>query len=231
MQVDLGEGEKPPGYYIQKASGLFPAPIIQDSEEISRIEQLYNFLGTFLAKCLQDNRMVDIPLSRPFLKLMCMGETGSTHLYYTSTHESYTSPRDSEVFFAEMQQTEASLESMSELISDLAIDSGNESKELILAADPPKPCTPAWFAGVLTWSDFELIDPHRARFLQHLQEMVDRKRQIQLDCSKTEEERNNEIQNLCLETSPGSGIPVRLEDLGYVSFLFSLCIESRGVMV
>ncbi|XP_030855099.1 E3 ubiquitin-protein ligase HECTD1 isoform X1 [Strongylocentrotus purpuratus] len=219
-KVDLGEGEKPPGYYIQKASGLFPAPIIQDSEEISRIEQLYNFLGTFLAKCLQDNRMVDIPLSRPFLKLMCMGETGSTHLYYTSTHESYTSPRDSEVFFAEMQQTEASLESMSELISDLAIDSGNESKELILAADPPKPCTPAWFAGVLTWSDFELIDPHRARFLQHLQEMVDRKRQIQLDGSKTEEERNNEIQNLCLETSPGSGVPVRLEDLG-LTFQFN----------
>ncbi|XP_071499022.1 E3 ubiquitin-protein ligase HECTD1-like [Diadema antillarum] len=219
-EVDIGEGQKPPGFYIQRASGLFPAPMIQDSEEISRVELLYNFLGIFLAKCLQDNRMVDIPLSRPFLKLMCMGETGGTSVYYLSTQQSQTSPRDSEVFLAEVQQSEASLESVSELISDLAIDSGNESKELILAGDPPKPSTPAWFAGVLSWADFELVDPHRARFLQQLQEMVDRRQQILLDQSKTEEERNNEIQNLALENFSGSAIPVRLEDLG-LTFQFN----------
>lgn len=32
--------------------------------------------GILLAKCLQDNRLIDMPLSRPFLKLMCMGEVG-----------------------------------------------------------------------------------------------------------------------------------------------------------
>ena len=31
-------------------------------------------MGVFLAKTLQDNRLVDLPLSKPFLKLMCQGE-------------------------------------------------------------------------------------------------------------------------------------------------------------
>ena len=32
--------------------------------------------GILLAKCLQDGRLIDMPLSRPFLKLICMGEVG-----------------------------------------------------------------------------------------------------------------------------------------------------------
>ena len=31
------------------------------------------FLGVFLAKTLQDNRLVDLPLSNPLLKLICQG--------------------------------------------------------------------------------------------------------------------------------------------------------------
>ena len=39
--------------------------------------QLFQFLGVFLAKALQDNMLVDIPVSRPFLKYMCQGEFGN----------------------------------------------------------------------------------------------------------------------------------------------------------
>lgn len=72
--VDLGEGAKPPGYYVRRPSGLFPAPLPQDSPDCDRAIQHFWFLGVFLAKVLQDNRLVDLPLSQPFLKLMCHGD-------------------------------------------------------------------------------------------------------------------------------------------------------------
>ena len=209
IQVDIGEGTKPPGFYIQRATGLFPAPLVQDSEDVNRVIDLFRFLGTFLAKCLQDNRLVDIPLSRPFLKLMCMGDAGS------SIHPSFSpesSLRDSDAFLNETP-SEASLDDLHELISDMSMDDVESKAELILG-DPPKPRTPAWFAGLLTWDDFEQEDPHRAHFLRQLRVLVDRKRQIQKDKSKTEEERNNEIQNLALENPGGCGPLIKLEDLG-----------------
>uniref|UniRef100_A0A3Q2VR56 E3 ubiquitin-protein ligase n=1 Tax=Haplochromis burtoni TaxID=8153 RepID=A0A3Q2VR56_HAPBU len=76
-QVDLGGGLKPPGYYVQRSCGLFPAPFPQDSEELERITKLFYFLGIFLAKCIQDNRLVDLPISQPFFKLLCMGDIKS----------------------------------------------------------------------------------------------------------------------------------------------------------
>lgn len=74
---DLPAGDmsgKPPGYYIQRRGGLFPAPLLQDSSVCDAATELFHFMGIFLATTLQDNRLVDIPLSRPFLKLMCQGE-------------------------------------------------------------------------------------------------------------------------------------------------------------
>merc|ERR550534_3214306 len=65
------EGAKPPGYYVLRPSGLFPAPLPQDSPICDHAEQLFWFLGVFLAKALQDGRLVDLPLSTPFLKLLC----------------------------------------------------------------------------------------------------------------------------------------------------------------
>ena len=57
-----------------RPSGLFPAPLPQDSEVCSKAARLFWFLGVFLAKTLQDNRLVDLPLSNPLLKLICQGE-------------------------------------------------------------------------------------------------------------------------------------------------------------
>lgn len=71
LQVDLGHGVKPLGYYIQQSHGLFPAPWPQDSPELPHVTKLMELLGMFLAKCIQDGRRVDLPLSRSFFKLMC----------------------------------------------------------------------------------------------------------------------------------------------------------------
>ena len=68
------QSKKPPGSYVRREGGLFPAPLPQGSELCERVSKLFYFLGVFLAKTLQDNRLVDLPLSTPFLKLMCQGE-------------------------------------------------------------------------------------------------------------------------------------------------------------
>lgn len=68
------ENVKSVGYYVTRSTGLFPAPLPQNSEACDRAARWYWFLGVFLAKVLQDNRLVDLPLSQPFLKLMCRGD-------------------------------------------------------------------------------------------------------------------------------------------------------------
>ena len=75
LQVDYGRGTKAAGYYVQYPSGLFPAPLPQtDYERMAYVEMLFRCIGTLFAKCIQDGRLVDIPLSRPLLKLMCGGD-------------------------------------------------------------------------------------------------------------------------------------------------------------
>ena len=73
--MDYGRGTKAAGYYVQYPSGLFPAPLPQtDYERMADAELLFQCIGTLFAKCIQDGRLVDIPLSRPLLKLMCGGD-------------------------------------------------------------------------------------------------------------------------------------------------------------
>ena len=62
---------KPPGYYVRRANGLFPAPFPAGCAQLAEVTRLYHLLGIFLAKVMQDGRLVDLPLSRPLLKLMC----------------------------------------------------------------------------------------------------------------------------------------------------------------
>jgi len=68
--VDKGEGIKPVGYYISSSYGLFPAPLPANSQQMDRAVKLFHFMGIFIAKALQDNRLVDLPLSQPLLKLI-----------------------------------------------------------------------------------------------------------------------------------------------------------------
>ncbi|XP_026315369.1 E3 ubiquitin-protein ligase Ufd4 isoform X2 [Hyposmocoma kahamanoa] len=72
--------EKPPGYYVTRAGGLFPASLPQDSPICDKVCKYFWFLGVFLAKVLQDGRLVDLPLSEPFLRLMCGEELTTEHL-------------------------------------------------------------------------------------------------------------------------------------------------------
>ena len=206
FQVDLGGGLKPPGYYVQRSCGLFPAPFPQESDELERLIKLFLFLGIFLAKCIQDNRLVDLPISRPFFKLLCMGDIKSnmSKLLYQSRGEA-------DLNFSEIQ-LQASTEEGHDTHSVGSFDEDSKS-EFIL--DPPKPRPPAWYHGILTWEDFELVNPHRAKFLKEVKELAVKRRQILSSKSLSEDEKNTRLQGLMLKNPTGSGPPLSMEDLGW----------------
>lgn len=160
--MDLGGGLKPPGFYVQRSCGLFPAPFPQDSEELERITKLFHFLGIFLAKCIQDNRLVDLPLSQPFFKLLCMGDIKSTWSKQLYQSCSFGPGQEPERLHLQplllLSESEASTEESQETYSVGSFDEDSKSEFIM---DPPKPKPPAWYHGILTWDDFQLVNPHR----------------------------------------------------------------------
>ncbi|KAG8126249.1 hypothetical protein E2320_021608 [Naja naja] len=214
-QVDIGGGLKPPGYYVQRSCGLFTAPFPQDSDELERITKLFHFLGIFLAKCIQDNRLVDLPISKPFFKLMCMGDIKSN-----MSKLIYESRGDRDLHCTE-SQSEASTE---EGHDSLSVGSFEEDSKSEFILDPPKPKPPAWFNGILTWEDFELVNPHRARFLKEIKDLAIKRRQVLSNKGFSEDEKNTKLQELMMKNPSGSGPPLSIEDLG---LNFQFCPSSR----
>eukprot|EP00036_Acanthoecidae_sp_10tr_P012628 CAMPEP_0206295484 /NCGR_PEP_ID=MMETSP0106_2-20121207/5189_1 /ASSEMBLY_ACC=CAM_ASM_000206 /TAXON_ID=81532 /ORGANISM="Acanthoeca-like sp., Strain 10tr" /LENGTH=2416 /DNA_ID=CAMNT_0053726137 /DNA_START=1 /DNA_END=7251 /DNA_ORIENTATION=- len=60
-----------PGFYVSRPGGLFPAPLPRTTPHFHDVVERFRFLGIFVAKALQDSRLIDLPLSIPMLKLMC----------------------------------------------------------------------------------------------------------------------------------------------------------------
>uniref|UniRef100_A0A1A8ELT5 E3 ubiquitin-protein ligase n=1 Tax=Nothobranchius korthausae TaxID=1143690 RepID=A0A1A8ELT5_9TELE len=224
-QVDLGGGLKPPGFYVQRSCGLFSAPFPQDSEELERITKLFYFLGIFLAKCIQDNRLVDLPVSQPFFKLLCMGDIKSnmSKLLYQSRSSlpGHVSERHQLQPWLTEVQSEASTEESQETYSVGSFDEDSKSEFIM---DPPKRKAPAWYHGILTWDDFQLVNPHRASFLKEVKELASKRRQILSSKSLSEDEKNTRLQDLMLRNPLGSGPPLSIEDLG---LNFQFCPSSK----
>ena len=75
----LSEGldqSKPPGYYVHSKFGLFPAPWPSNADKENLLE-LFQLFGVFIAKTIQDDRLVDLPLSPLFLKLALSAQLAS----------------------------------------------------------------------------------------------------------------------------------------------------------
>ena len=70
--------------YIRKLEGLFPIPYLQNDEKLDTIIDYFSFIGIYFAKCLLDKYLIDMPLSIPFLKLLCMKSksTTSSNIWY-----------------------------------------------------------------------------------------------------------------------------------------------------
>eukprot|EP00049_Salpingoeca_infusionum_P023060 m.10178 g.10178 ORF g.10178 m.10178 type:complete len:2070 (+) comp5531_c0_seq1:203-6412(+) len=65
----ISEDSMSTGYYINHETGLFPVPYPPEMN-IDDVVKRFHLFGIFLAKALQDNRLISINLSMPFLKLM-----------------------------------------------------------------------------------------------------------------------------------------------------------------
>lgn len=189
--LDLGEGTKPPGFYVRRSCGLFPAPLPQNSAACDCAVSNFWFLGVFLAKVLQDSRLVDLPFSNAFLKLVCQGD-----IQNNINERIGMLPKSCDD---------------DPMISSII----SEESEKELELDPPKPYseeTKPWFAGILKETDLMQVDPIRARFLRELRELSNRKSRILHDPVLSSDAKMRQIQNLALVTSQ-AGPVTRLDDL------------------
>lgn len=190
---------------MQRSCGLFPAPLPQNSSDMPRVEKLFQFMGMFFAKCIQDNRIVDLPLSRPLLKMLCMGDVADhiSHNYrdlliwHDSESGSVKSPADDDL--------------------TPTMETSNKDPVLDLPKIKPSLSMPTliggpWYAGLLTQDDFELVDPHRARFLDKLRSLSARKQDILTNLSFDEKQKMERLEKLTLDNPP-----VKLEDLRLTS--------------
>jgi len=58
--------------YVRKLEGLFPIPYWQGDSKLDVICDYFSLMGIYFAKCLLDKYLIDMPLSIPFLKLLCV---------------------------------------------------------------------------------------------------------------------------------------------------------------
>lgn len=178
-----GEKIRPAGYYVTRASGLFPAPLPQDSADCDRAVRYFWFLGVFLAKVLQDNRLVDLPLSRPFLKLMCRGDISN------NVNE-------------KIGLTGVTQESMSSSMSSSFI---SEEGENDAAYSSLESCP--WYAGLLDIEDLVEVDPVRGKFLREIQNAIAKRDRTFSDGPSSADEETS------LYITHPSGTSVAIEDL------------------
>ncbi|XP_020287405.1 E3 ubiquitin-protein ligase HECTD1 isoform X2 [Pseudomyrmex gracilis] len=178
-----GEKIRPAGYYVMRPSGLFPAPLPQESAACDRAVRYFWFLGVFLAKVLQDNRLVDLPLSRPFLKLMCHGDISNNV--------------NEKIGLSGVTQDSISSSMTSSFISE-----EGESNALYSSLEP---CP--WYAGLLDIEDLVEVDPVRGEFLKEIQNAITKRDRTFSDGSSSAEK------EMSLYITHSSGTSVAIEDL------------------
>lgn len=115
---------------------------------MSSILDYFSFMGIFIAKSLQDQRLIDMPLSYPFLKIICAYK-----------EESSSSSSDRPKLDDLLDTTSSST------VHHVASDSTESSVDI----DSSK----LYLDGVLTLDDLCLIDPHRGNLLKQLKAAID----------------------------------------------------------
>ncbi|VDP78324.1 unnamed protein product [Echinostoma caproni] len=180
--------------YVNTAHGLFPAAWPQD-----RIPEqvLYRFyiLGITVAKCLQDNRRIDLPFSPPLLKLLsCYGNVSrlrqQSHLPRSDSNSErksgdFTSVARAESVLTSLAPVSYYYPSILHSFGLSATDRNSESEmgefmlspryRLLHDASSGSTGSSHWMSNLLGLEDFELIYPERARFFRQAVEFCRRK--------------------------------------------------------
>ncbi|XP_067621577.1 E3 ubiquitin-protein ligase Ufd4 isoform X2 [Eurosta solidaginis] len=192
---------KPIGYYVNRREyGLFPAPLPQNSEICDRVTKYFWFLGVFLAKVLQDMRLVDLPLSSSFLKLLCHNKVLSRGVQQIHSNPISEDPMTSSVVSEESELAET----CSKLLGGIGASSSNNDYNNAAAAT-------SWYDGILTYENLAEIDPIRYEFIKELQELVARKQAVESDATLSLEQRRECLDALKLHIKQDA--EVNLEDL------------------
>lgn len=183
------DNEKPLGFYVKRECGLFPAPLPQNSEICEKVSKYFWFLGVFIAKVLQDMRLVDLPLSNSFLQLLCHNKVLSSGMRQVKSNTTSDDPMVSSM----MSEDSELADSCAKILSTERIDI-------------------SWYDGILTHENLAEIDPMRYEFIKELQDLLARKQALEADASLSAEERREKIANLKLHSNKNN-VEIDLEDL------------------
>uniref|UniRef100_H2Z0Z8 E3 ubiquitin-protein ligase n=1 Tax=Ciona savignyi TaxID=51511 RepID=H2Z0Z8_CIOSA len=180
--------EKKSDHYVQRPGGLFPAPLPQDN--IDEVVGLFGFLGTLLAKCLQDSRLIDLPLSTSFIKLICRESPicpqSQVGICLTQLNEAITIFISCSIQYSVIKTCNITVTSSDTSQSNLA-------------------------TGVLGLSDLVSIDPARHTFLAKLVALSDERDEIMNNGSLSDAEKTHKVEGLLLDYN---GTKCKVEDLG-----------------
>lgn len=210
--TDESDDVRPPGFYVQSANGLFPAPLPQDSPQVDQAAKYFRFLGIFLAKALQDNRLVDLPLSTAFLRILVSGavDTAQDDSLFDLDTLGHCGHR--------LLRTESNVSSLSsphsqeDMITAEREEMAREARHKSARSSSISTKKSSWFHGTLDLIDLVDINTHQAVFLQQLQELAITKSKILSNNCLSMEDRLHQVRNLSLPTAVAQP-PVLLEDL------------------
>lgn len=218
LQIDKNDC-KPIGYYVnRRENGLFPAPLPQESAVCEKACEYFWFLGVFLAKVLQDMRLVDLPLSSSFLQLLCHNKmpvqhTSSSSLSQLNSGGVMESYSNDDLMMSSMiseESTELS-ETCSKLLNQT---SNNEAINESILQHQSSTFKNKWYNGILSLENLAEIDPIRYEFIKMLQELLARKQAIELNDQLSSEQKQKAISDLKLKTTTnGVESEVHINDL------------------
>lgn len=204
---------------------MFPAPIPSSSVKLNEVCKLFELLGLFLAKCMQDGRRVDIPLSESFLELMCFKQGLSGDELRQVPAKSNITPEESLEAVLPLTVNCEDLKADNNPASTNTGDEGATGKEILiinveegtsrkdsskeddssedivqrLATHSTYQVTAPWFRGILTINDLCSLDSHRGKFLIKLQEFIKRKINIIHSASLSENQKKQAVSDLMFE--------------------------------
>ncbi|VDN22164.1 unnamed protein product [Dibothriocephalus latus] len=149
--------------YVKATNGLFPAPYPPNKIPESVVRR-FHIMGIAVAKSLQDNRRIDLPLSTPFLKLIsAFGNVRSLEM-------------------KSLAPEQALLDQMKWFVhSEAAMDRINLRSIMtdIIGLNTSQRSHGHWITGLLDFDDFWSVDPERGRFFYQLCKFCQRKRRLQ----------------------------------------------------
>ncbi|XP_055340872.1 E3 ubiquitin-protein ligase HECTD1-like [Paramacrobiotus metropolitanus] len=207
--LDLGAGSKPAGYYVRSTGGLFPAPYPAEHPALGNVKNLFRVLGLIVGKALMDNRLIDLPFSNAFLKLLC--EHGRRSRSSSANDAIPLNNAESKECFAYGLQNEPARRTKRQQ---------RRSKKSSMRATNHMDL-PGWYENVLALDHLEEVDPHRGRFIRSLLALIRRKQMIEDDEMLGEDHKREKLKTLACELHTANGVEhVRLEDLG-LTFEFS----------